>query len=235
MKNYFSIASLVIFGATVSYASLIPIGVVPNSGSGLGAVSTILTFTSPGNTSTETGCVGAGLGGTTVTGSTKCPSATFLGGNEQAINNVYSTASVGFTNFSNFQLIFNPSEPASAASISLDNLALTIWSSTGTLLQTHLLASAYAIANADPGVGNSGWGFVLDAGQAAAANALLSPSGTVLYVGAAANASDATGGLETIYVRTTTAAVPEPGTMSMLGSGLLLLGVSSLRKLRNRQ
>src|SRR5436190_22823189 len=75
----------------------------------LGAVTTVLTFTSPGSSSSETGCVGAGAGGAVITGSTVCPSA----------NNVFSTATGGFTNFNNFQFVFNASEPGSATDITL--------------------------------------------------------------------------------------------------------------------
>jgi hypothetical protein len=236
MKNYIATTAL-LCGASASYASLIPLGAVPSSGNGLGAVTTVLTFTSPGSSSTETGCVGAGPGGTAITGSTECPSTTFAGGNEQAINNVFSTATAGFTNFSNFQFVFNASEPGSAPDITLNNLALTIYNSAGVLQQTHTLASAYVIANAFPGVGNAGFGFMLDATEAAQANALLAANpGTIFYVGAAANASNATGGLETIFARMTaaTAAVPEPSTIFMLGSGIFLLSLSSLRRFRSK-
>jgi hypothetical protein len=238
MKNYIAITALVLCGASASYASLIPLGAVPSSGSGLGAVTTVLTFTSPGSSSSETGCVGAGSGGAVITGSTACPSATFAGGNEQAINNVFSTATAGFTNFNNFQFVFNASEPGSATDITLNNLALTIYNSAGVLQQTDTLASAYVIADAFPGVGNAGFGFMLDATEAAQANALLTANpGAVFYVGAAANATNATGGLETIFARTTaaTAAIPEPSTIFILGSGLLLLSLSSLGRLRRNR
>lgn len=238
MKHCMAINALLLCGASASYASLIPLGAVPSSGSGLGNVTTVLTFTSPGSSSSETGCVGAGAGGTVITGSNICPSATFAGGNEQAINNVFSTATAGFTNFSNFQFVFNASEPGSASNITLNNLALTIYNSAGVLQQTHTLASAYVIADAFPGVGNAGYGFMLDATEAAQANALLTASpGAVFYVGAAANATNATGGLETIFARTTaaTAGVPEPSTIFMLGSGFLLLSLSSFGRFRRKR
>jgi hypothetical protein len=68
-----------------------------------------------------------------VTGSAACPGggpnggAPFLGGNEQAPNNTFSASALGLTDFNNLRIIFNPSEPQNASSISLDNLALTLW------------------------------------------------------------------------------------------------------------
>lgn len=231
IKTYTAITALTLWGASASYASLIPLGAVPSGGSGLGAVTTVLTFTSPASSSNETGCVGAGAGGTAITGSSVCPSATFTGGNEQAVNNVFSTATVGFTNFGDLQLIFNASEPGSAPGITLNNLALTIYNSAGVLQQTHTLAAPYVISDAFSGVGNAGFGFMLDSTEAAQANALLTANpGAVFYIAAAANASEATGGLETIFVRTTAAAaaVPEPVSSWLVGGGLLVLGL--LRK-----
>jgi hypothetical protein len=67
---------------------------------------------------------------------------------------------------------------------------------------------------------------MLDSAEAAQANALLT-GGAVLYIGAAANASEATGGLETVFIRTTaptTSTVPEPVSLSLVGGGLLVLG-----------
>jgi len=237
MKQYIGTIAFFLCSTAIAHASLIPLGQVVLSGAGLGTVNTVLTFSSPGSTSTESGCVGAGSGGAAVTGSSKCPAAPFTGGNEQAINNVYSTTGLGLTDFNNLQLIFNASEPG-GDSISVDNLALTAWSSTGTLLQTHVLASPYFIGDSATGVGNAGFGFQLDSTEAGQLNSLLT-GGATIYLGAAANASSATGGQETVSLRVNTAAgggggggavVPEPGTLLTLGSGLLLFGGRFLRK-----
>jgi hypothetical protein len=240
MKTLTGITTFILIGASTSFASLIPIGLVASTGSGLGAVSTVLTMSSKGNSSNESGCVGAGAGGTTVTGASKCPGSPFTGGDEQAINNVFSNSALGLTDFNNLQLIFNASEPG-GDSISLDNFALTAYSSGGVLLQTHLLASPYFIANTLTGIGNAGFGFKLDTTEAGQLNSLLT-GGATIYLGAAANASLATGGPETIYFRVNTAGggggggggstTPEPGTVLMVSSGLFLLGFSSLLKRR---
>jgi hypothetical protein len=47
MKNYLAIIAVLLYAASASYASLIPLGAVPSNGAGLGAVTTVLTFTSP--------------------------------------------------------------------------------------------------------------------------------------------------------------------------------------------
>ena len=97
MKSIFLLACL-IAGASTSFATLVPLGAVPTTGSGFGAIKTMLTFTSPDSSSTETGCVGAGVGGVLVKGAGAC-AAGFSGGNEQAANNTYSASSLGLINF----------------------------------------------------------------------------------------------------------------------------------------
>jgi len=80
MRNYFALV-LFFAGIQVALGDVILIGPVPSTGQGLGAVSTALTFSSPGASTTESGCVASGIGGTTVTGAAACP-AGFAGGNE---------------------------------------------------------------------------------------------------------------------------------------------------------
>lgn len=221
--------------AQLSYADLIPIGPVPLSGAGLGAVNTVLTFTSPANSTDESGCVAAGDGGVLVTGSTACPEngpsglLAFTGGDEQAQNNVYSASSLGLIDFANLQLIFNASEPGNTAGqgITIENLALTLWDPDGgSILGAFYITEPYVIEDAFQGVGNAGFGFQLDPTQAGDANLLLSffPN---LYIGAAASASDATGGLETLSIRTVAGSgdeIPEPGTTALM----LIGGVAGL-------
>src|SRR5215470_3611202 len=54
-------------GSSLS-ASLVFVGPVDLGGVGLGAVNTVLTFTSPGNSTIETGCVAPSGSGTTTSG-----------------------------------------------------------------------------------------------------------------------------------------------------------------------
>ena len=204
-------------GAGSLFADLVSLGPVSLSGQGLGSVNTVLTMTSPANSATETGCVGAGMGGATVTGGTVCVSGN-TGGDEQAINNTFSATALGLTDFNNLRIIFNPSEPGSD-SISLDKLALSLWNPTdGSLIDAKNLPTPLGVASTDPGVGNAGFGFQLDSAQAAQENSLLAifPN---LFIGLSASASDATGGLETfsVGVAGSQTSVPEPATYALTG------------------
>ena len=214
-------------------ASLVFIGAIPSSGNGIGAVNTSLTFQ---NTGSESGCVG--FNGATGA----CPTG-FTGGNEKpgsSQTNVFTAAQLGFTatnNFSNLVVLFNGNEGGNASDqpITLDSLGLTLYSASGTALQTFTTTCPNTFA-AFPGVGNAGFGFRLDAAQAAQANALLA-SNPLLQIGTEANASNAQGGAETIQLTTLTApgqlsAVPEPGTVTMLSLGFVLIGVSARRRQR---
>ena len=125
----------------------------------------------------------------------------------------------------NLQIIANASEPGSAAnqSITFDSIAVTLWGNTGTILGAFYTADPFFIADPASGTGNAGYGFILDSTQAAQFNAIVNANPDA-YVGAAANASDASGGLETISIRAIEAsAIPEPGTWMLLTTALPVL------------
>lgn len=220
-----------LFGGKAS-ASLISLGAIPSTGNGIGAVNTSLTFQ---NTGSESGCV-AFNGTTATTGAASCPTR-FTGGDEKSGNsqiNVFTATDLGFnatTNFSNLVLLFNGNEGGNAADqpITLDLLGLSLYSSTGIRLATFTTTAAFN-ANAFPGIGNAGFGFGLDATEAAEANALLAANPT-LRIGTEANASGANGGPETIQLTTTTltsstgqAVAPEPFSLGLVGASLLCIG-----------
>jgi len=213
-------------------ASLIFDGVIPSTGNGIGAVQTSLTFQ---NTGTESGCV-AFNGTTSIIGPGACPSG-FAGGDEKngaSQTNVFTAAQLGFSapnNFSNLVILFNGNEGGNAGdeSITLTSLGLSLYSPTGTRLQTFTTTAPITLTDS-PGVGNAGFGFVLDPSQADAANALLA-SNPLLLNGIEATATDAQGGPETIQLTTVTSHnISEPGTITLLSSGLLFIAGSALRK-----
>jgi hypothetical protein len=221
MNNSVRLFLLPLITACSLSASLIPIGPVPTSGAGLGAVNTLLTFSSQGNTTDESGCVAAGTGGTVITGAAACP-AQFTGGDEQAANNVYSLSALGITSAANLQILVNASEPGNEnQGITFDLLAITLWDGAdGSILGAFYTADPYFIGNPAPGVGNAGFGFELDSTQAANFNAIVAAFPDA-YIGAAANALDAHGGPETVSVRAVAGTViPEPGTWLLLSSAI---------------
>ena len=227
---------------SLAFASLIPINLVPTTGNGIGAVTTLLTFQ---NTGIESGCVGY-AGGVTVTGPSVC-----LGGvvgptheTTGSGNNTFTATALnivpfgpGATNtFANLILLFNGNEGGGAAAgITIEKLSLNLLNGlTGTTLGSFTITAPY-FATALPGVGNApGVGFQLDAAQAFQANQLLllNPS---LRIGASATASGANAGFETVSISRIssvqgdpTSAIPEPSTFLMIGAGLI--GVAFLKK-----
>ncbi len=235
MKQTMKYSILAVFSANLMFGSLISVGPVADAGGGLGSVLTVLTLTSPGNSTTESGCVGWN-GSANVTGASACP-AGFDGGDEQAINTTRTKTEIGFNNFDSLQIIFNASEPGPNSSITVNNLALTLFNGAGSILGVYTLAAPVTFNETDPGLGNAGFGFQLDAAQAAQANAFINASG--LRIGLAINASDATGGLETLNVRSmnnggvvpvSEEVIPEPSTYALVGLSFMGLAMWKRRQ-----
>jgi hypothetical protein len=201
------------------------------SGSGLGTVATVLTIQSPGSTSTESGSVSFN-GSTDVTSNI----GVLAGGGTSSVGTVKTGASqtqtqtlgaVGITNAGQLAIVLNADEP-SGNSVTLTGLKLDIFNSAGTSIFNASLAASVPFPTTFTGIGNQGFVFTLDAAQAAAFNTALSgltaSQVAALHLGLSASLSDATGGPETFNLSKVTAAtpVPEPGTLLLLGSALLI-------------
>ena len=231
-KNLLKAAVAATFIATSlsSHASLVLVGPAPTGGAGLGTVLTVLTLTSPGDSTTETGAVIRTATGDAITGDAKP-------GNAQT--STYSFADLGTTQASDLRLIFNANEPGKTAggenSITLQDLVLTIYNSAGTAVFNSGAFAPQTFGNTFNGIGNAGYEFKLDTAQAAAAQFFALPANRI---GLSATANDATGGSETFFVTSrpteggggTGNAVPEPGPVALLGVGLLALLATVRRK-----
>jgi hypothetical protein len=218
-------------------ASLVFAGLLSGSGAGIGASNVILTVN---NSGTESGCV-AWNGTTDVIGSAACPtlgiSPAIPGGNEQTGSSQTQTQTLtatGVSSGSYLTVILNANEPAGNA-ITVDNLSLTIYDSiTGAVLfnSGNLFGAPITISSTMQGQGNLGFGFVLDAAQAAAANPFITcPSCGANRIGIAALLSDSQGSNETFSVIYLT---PEPYTLLTFAGGLIAIGLFRRFKRPNR-
>lgn len=200
-------------------------------GTGLGSVNTILTIQSPGSSSFEAGAVGRTTGS-----STDVISGDAMTGASQT--QTRSIGSLGITSAADLRVVFNALEPGNTAqSISLNNLQLSIYSPTGSLLFNSGAFTPINFADTFTGAGNSGFVFALDSTQAAQAQAAAFGSGFGSnLIGLTAAAGDATGGFETFFVASAgggvTTPIPEPETYALMLAGLGALGFVAKRRRR---
>ena len=159
-------------------------------GSGLGAVNTVLTLSSPGATTTETGSVFAVGTGFDANGDA-------LEGTSQV--GLPTLGALGITNIGNLRIILNATEPA-GNSITVSSLALSFYDVAGATLGTFSLAAPVTFASTLTGIGQAGFTFGFDAAQAAAASSLLGADLANVRIGLAATLSNATGGPDTFFV-----------------------------------
>jgi hypothetical protein len=208
-----------------SHASLVLIGPITDTGTGIGAVNTVLTLQNDNQTGTTSGAVVRTASGDATTGNTQPGSSH---------NATYSFGQLNITSASDLQFVFNPVEPGQtlANSVTLETMVLTIYTDAGAILFTAGLDHSYTFPETETGTGQSGFLFGLDGPQALAAQAFVSSTNRI---GLAASLSSATGGPDTFFVSVLGGEgpgnqVPEPGTVALLG-----LGIAGLTAMRRRQ
>lgn len=239
-KRSYAFLAAALFAAPLSAAraDLVLSSQVPISGSGIGAQNTVLTIQ---NTGTEGGCVGR-VGTADVIGlfsaSGGCTAATNTDvktGSSQTQTRLLSET--GVTNAANFGIVFNAVEPAGGP-ITINGLTATFYAADGSVLYTATTAAGatFPFASTNTGQGNSGFLFVLNAQQQAAATAAGAFTNlATTRIGLGATLSGASAGNETFFVANTGApstTVPEPSTYALMAAGLA--GVFGFARRRNR-
>ena len=222
--------------AGIAKADLVPGGVVDVSGAGFGDVNTILTFQGTGQAmgGTESGCVGVNSAGVLNSiGSSVCQGGN-LGGNEKAPAGFPHNQTFTVSNASQIGIVFNAAQPG-GGSISLNNLTLALFNSSGAVGFTSGAFSAMTLNTTQPGIGNAGFLFTLSPAQAALAQTAI--NGRFDLLGLSATTSASAGGPETFFLTnvspSTGTGVPESSTLSCVGIGVLGLALMTAMRRSN--
>ncbi len=218
-------------------ASLVFDALIPVSGAGFGNIPRDLTVQATGNRTAESGCVGLS-GGNLTFGTCISNASVFdsngvanVGGDEpnpQADNQKYGAptlASLGITNASQIQIIFDATEPGGNA-ITITDLTLKFYGLNDVFIGA--IDGQQAFASTVPGNGQAGFAFVVSADEQAMVNTFLASTSRLALE---ASFTGSAGGPESFFIRNGQGGpspIPEPGTYALMGSALA--AVALLRK-----
>jgi hypothetical protein len=179
------------------------------------------------NHTTATGAVGRSVSSP----STDVRTGDWLrGSNTQTV----SLTQIGATQASDIRIYFDIIEPSAGvkSDVTLDALVLTAFNAQGTeVFRASLVSPGQTFQMVGNGQGTSDYTFALDAAAAARLQAAIAANPN-LRLGLIASVSRADGGPESFFIgaQNSPAAVPEPATMILLGTGLAGAAASIRRK-----
>lgn len=237
------------FASLHANANLIYSDSIMVSGTGLGAVSTLVTVhdsVNPGDPPPgpiESGCVSFDNANGGSATNFSCLNG-LEGGDQQAQNNTYLLSNLpNLTSAGDIAAVVNISETGQDLSVTLTDLYLSLYSTTGVLLADfqYVGPDLTLTQGSGTGLGGSGFVFVLDSAQRAEAIAACPVlTACVLGGGVQFGAGTTNDGNDTLFVTSVPGGdtggdngVPEPATIALLGAAFVgMAAISRRRRMR---
>ena len=185
----------------------------------------VLSIQSPGSTSNASGGVAYGCSQTKK--GLKCGDTLSGNAKQGEHSKTLTFAQAGLTNASGLRIFMDTEDPDN--DLTLNQLVLTAYGSNGQVLFQGSLAAPIDFGNELNGQGHGDRVFALDAIQAARLQAAFAADPN-LRLGLFASTSDDTGSFTNFKIGSAPAAVPEPMTMLLFGTGLAGLAGFARRK-----